>query len=88
MEQQEITVADGKYTVLIKETGGVECLRHGEPWRDCTGDSLIYALASELAETREKLAEVTETPPEPEDGYPAPYNDRFDPPQHGGDDLP
>jgi hypothetical protein len=52
MEQQEITVADGKYTVILKETGGIEVLRHGEAWRDCTGDGLIYALASELDAAR------------------------------------
>jgi hypothetical protein len=52
MEQQEITVADGKYTVVIKETGGMEALRYGEPWRELTGDGLIYALASELADAR------------------------------------
>lgn len=57
MEQQEITVADGKYTVVIKETGGMEALRYGEPWRELTGDGLIYSLATELADAREKLAE-------------------------------
>ena len=57
MSRQEIEVCDGKYTVLIEETGGTSALRYGKPWRDCVGDNLIYWLAVELEEAREKLKE-------------------------------
>lgn len=58
MEQEEITFADGKYTIVIKETGGVHCLRYGEEWRDCTGDGMIYSLACALSEARDRIEEL------------------------------
>ena len=51
-----VTVADGKYTVIMPANGGLKALRYGEEWRDCCGDGLIYALAAEIAELREKNA--------------------------------
>lgn len=53
-EQTVVDVADGKYTVIVKDAGGIEVLRHGEPWRDETGNNLIYWLAVELAALKEK----------------------------------
>lgn len=50
-----ISVADGKYTVVI-DGGKLSALRHGEPWRDLSGDNLIYWLAVELKAAREALA--------------------------------
>ena len=43
-----VSVDDGKYTVEQDLKGRVQALRHGEQWRDCTGDSLILALAQEV----------------------------------------
>lgn len=51
-----VSVADGKYTVVQDAEGKLTALRHGEPWRDCCGDGLIHALASEVENLREKLA--------------------------------
>jgi len=53
-----ITVYDGKYTVIQKPNGGLEALRYGEPWRDCTGDGLILALAQEIESLRTQAAEA------------------------------
>lgn len=47
----KISVADGKYTVIIDE-GKLTALRYGGPWRDY----LIYWLAVELQNARELLA--------------------------------
>lgn len=47
-----VAVEDGKYTVVQNEYGELHAFRHGLPWRDCTGDKLIYALASELSDAR------------------------------------
>ena len=53
---QHIEVGGGKYTVVIHDSGHMEALRHGEPWRkDLTGDGLVYWLAVELQEARNKL---------------------------------
>ena len=51
-----VTISDGKYTVIIPEKPGdkLHVLRYGEPWRDCVGDNVILALASELEEAREE----------------------------------
>ena len=48
-----VTVADGKYTVVQGETGGLKALRYNEEWRDCCGDGLIHALASEVERLRD-----------------------------------
>jgi hypothetical protein len=55
MADLQVSVSNGKYTVILKENGGTEALRHGEPWRDCCGDNLIYCLASELDEARQEV---------------------------------
>lgn len=53
----EVSVADGKYRVLIDddENGRMTAKRHGEEWRDVTGDNLIFNLAWELNELRESV---------------------------------
>lgn len=54
-DRNRIDVADGKYTVVGIEDGHLRALRHGEEWRSLTGDNLIFALAVELQEARERL---------------------------------
>ena len=46
---------DGKYAV-ISENGRQQALRHGEPWRDLTGDNLIYWMMVEIERLRAELA--------------------------------
>lgn len=53
----KISVNDGKYTVVIDQ-GKLNALRYDEPWRDLTGDNLIYWLAIELQEARETIGEL------------------------------
>jgi hypothetical protein len=52
MNTLEVTIADGKYTVIQDETGRLRALRYGEEWRDCCGDNLVYYLATEVDELR------------------------------------
>jgi hypothetical protein len=49
----EVTVYDGKYTVIQDSSGKLFALRYGQPWRDCVGDGLICALAHEVEKLRE-----------------------------------
>lgn len=49
-----VTVYDGKYTVEWGNGVPLRALRYGEPWRDCTGDGLILALAQEIDELRSR----------------------------------
>lgn len=48
----QITLEDGKYTLIVG-CGTLQALRHGEPWRDLTGDKLVGALADTLLEQQE-----------------------------------
>lgn len=50
-----VSVADGKYRVIMKESGELTALRYEEEWRDCCGDNLIYNLAAELQEAKERI---------------------------------
>ena len=58
MNTTNVAVEDGKYTVQIGDDGSLKALRYGEPWRDLTGDKLIYCLAAELQAAREQLEAV------------------------------
>ena len=51
----EITVGDGKYTVIQTNGGRMLATRNGEPWRDLTGDKLVLCLAQELDSARAEI---------------------------------
>jgi len=55
-----IELLDGKYTVVneLEEGGGFRALRYGKEWRNLAGDNLVLAMAYEIEELREKLAET------------------------------
>jgi predicted HAD superfamily Cof-like phosphohydrolase len=62
-DRLNVTVYDGKYTVIQDEQGRTRALRYGEEWRDCIGDGLILALAQEvdiLRSTDAAVARVAE----------------------------
>lgn len=61
--QMKVTVGDGKYTVIQREGEGLRALRYGDPWRDCTGDGLIYGLAAEVASLRGSLEDAKQSKP-------------------------
>lgn len=54
-EKFRVDVCDGKYSVVIDDDYNLIALRYGQSWRDCIGDNLIYCLAVELKEAREKI---------------------------------
>lgn len=55
----ELPIEEGKYTVLY-DNGKIEILRHGEPWRNETGDGFLHALLMSHIELEHKLYEVKE----------------------------
>lgn len=55
-DRVNVTVGEGKYTVILAENGGLRALRYGQEWRDCCGDGLILALAHEVESLREEVA--------------------------------
>lgn len=54
-EDFRVEVAQGKYTIIYYKDGKMEALRCGEKWRDLVGDNLIYNLAWELNDARDKI---------------------------------
>lgn len=53
-----VKTSDGKYTVIQEDDGRLHVLRHGEEWRDCSGDKLIYILAADLESARQAYAQL------------------------------
>lgn len=58
MTELRVTVADGKYTIVMPETGGLHCLRYGEEWRSLTGDGMVLAMAYEIDDLRDALRRI------------------------------
>jgi hypothetical protein len=53
-----VSICGEKYTVQQSHEGELNVLRFGEQWRECTGDNLIYSLAAEIQELRDKIKEA------------------------------
>ena len=60
MSGVNISICDGKYTVIPAPTGTTRVLRYGEEWRDVTGDNVIGGLAWELQEANERIKRLEE----------------------------
>ncbi len=62
-EDIKVSVAKGKYTVVIPDVGGLHALRYEEPWlseHDLCGNNLVYNLAYELHESRSEVDKLKE----------------------------
>lgn len=58
-----VELGDGKYKLVFdNEKGEFHCFRHGEIWRDLTGDKMVYLLFSEVLESRARAVEKGECP--------------------------
>lgn len=55
MSELRVSVDNGKYTIVMPESGGLHALRYGEEWRDLTGDGMVLAMAYEIEKLREAL---------------------------------
>lgn len=58
MSLLEVELENGKYTYIQHDKGGSEVLRHGEPWRDVTGDNVILLMAYKIDEQAQRIAEL------------------------------
>lgn len=58
-DRLNVSVADGKYTVIQRQEGTAHILRHGEPWalypEGKTIPNVTLALAYEVQELRDRL---------------------------------
>lgn len=57
MRVETLLLCDDKYE-LVRAGGSLHCLRHGEPWRNLTGDKMVGAMFDELLELRKACAEL------------------------------
>lgn len=53
----KLDIAEGKYTLLF-DKGEMKALRYGEPWRDITGDNLIYWMWVEIETLKDKIEKM------------------------------
>lgn len=61
MALRKIDLEDGKYTVLHhEEHGGITVLRHGEAWRNETGDKLLLAMIEKIEELTKENKRLTD----------------------------
>lgn len=59
MSREEMTFADGKYTVVYDQ-GHLTALRYGETWRDLSGDNLIYWMLVEAIKYKAQSSRLTQ----------------------------
>ena len=54
-----LDVAAGDYRLVLGQVDvALVAYRHGEPWRDCTGDQLVLALGQRVAELEARCKET------------------------------
>ena len=46
--KETINLENGKYTISHEDGLNFNCRRHGNEWRDLTGDSLMFAMFNEM----------------------------------------
>ncbi len=55
-----LSLDDGTYEITFYTDGKALAKRHGEPWRDVTGDALVAALAREARWWRQRIMDPYE----------------------------
>lgn len=53
-----VSICDGKYTIIQDASGRTKLLRHGEPWRCVTGDNVILGAAYEIEKLQERIKQL------------------------------
>jgi hypothetical protein len=51
----QVSICDGKYTIVQEANYGTKVLRYGEEWREVTGDNVILGAAYEIDELRKYI---------------------------------
>lgn len=54
----QINLCDGKYTVIHSNGTDFHALRHGDRWRELTGDGFVLALVQEIESLQEEVASL------------------------------
>ncbi len=53
-----VSICDGKYTIIQDASGRTKLLRYGEPWRLVTGDNVILGAAYEIEKLQERIKQL------------------------------
>jgi ubiquinone biosynthesis protein UbiJ len=51
-------VGDNKYTIVFYDDGSIKAFRHGEHWRDLTGDGMVLAMLQEIDDLKEQVSHL------------------------------
>ena len=55
-----VSICDGKYTIVQDASGRTNVLRYGESWRDATGDNVILGAAYEIEKLQARINRLEE----------------------------
>lgn len=55
-----VSICDGKYTIIQDASGRTKLLRYGEPWRWVTGDNVILGAAYEIEKLQVRIKQLEE----------------------------
>lgn len=60
--EMNLKLDNGKYEIIMKDNQ-ILATRHGEWWRDLTGDNLIYFMMCHIADLEDALSRVEDMLP-------------------------
>ncbi len=49
---------DGKYTLILHDSGRLECLRYGELWQVLSGNKLVLSMLTEIDNLKHEVAQL------------------------------
>lgn len=58
MNTEIIELDNGKYTLYKTDLGTMTAHRYGEPWRELTGDNLVYILFDRIKDLEDELNKI------------------------------
>ena len=58
MNTEIIELDNGKYTIYKTDSGAMTAHRYGEPWRELTGDNLVFSLFNRVRDLEDELNKV------------------------------
>jgi len=56
--KETINLENGKYTISHEDGLNFNCRRHGNEWRDLTGDSLVLSMFLYIQNLEEKVEDI------------------------------
>lgn len=58
MNTEIIVLDNGKYKIYVTNLNTITVHRYDEPWKDLTGDNLVYSMFSKIKELEKELKNI------------------------------